>query len=68
MTDSHSFTLTLEQEEGFDFRVQFDWPGNADLLLDEPEPLRASARAFRWMWRWWTPPDARCTSAGKSPR
>ena len=39
MTDSHSFTLTLEQEEGFDFRVKFDWPGNADLLLDEPEPL-----------------------------
>lgn len=39
MTEGASFTLTLEQEEGFDFRVKFDWPGNADLLLDEPEPL-----------------------------
>jgi len=39
MTDAASFTLTLEQEEGFDFRVKFDWPGNAELLLDEPEPL-----------------------------
>jgi len=39
MTDAHRFTLHLEQEEGFDFRVKFDWPGNADLLLDEPEPL-----------------------------
>jgi organic hydroperoxide reductase OsmC/OhrA len=34
-----SFTITLEQEQDFDFRVQFDWPGNAELLLDEPEPL-----------------------------
>ena len=39
MTDAHSFTLHLEQEEGFDFRVKFDWPGNAELRLDEPEPL-----------------------------
>jgi hypothetical protein len=34
-----SFTITLEQEQDFDFRVKFDWPGNAELLLDEPEPL-----------------------------
>jgi len=39
MADSTSFTLHLEQEAGYDFRVKFDWPGNADLLLDEPEPL-----------------------------
>ena len=39
MTEGASFTLTLEQEEGFDFRVKFDWPDNPDLLLDEPEPL-----------------------------
>jgi organic hydroperoxide reductase OsmC/OhrA len=39
MTDSTSFTIHLEQEQGFDFRVKFDWPDNADLLLDEPEPL-----------------------------
>ena len=39
MSEGTSFTLTLEQEAGFDFRVRFDWPGNADLLRDEPEPL-----------------------------
>jgi organic hydroperoxide reductase OsmC/OhrA len=39
MTEATGFTIHLEQEEGFDFRVKFDWPDNADLLLDEPEPL-----------------------------
>ena len=39
MTETPSFTITLEQEQGFDFRVKFDWPDNPDLLLDEPEPL-----------------------------
>ncbi len=39
MSEMSSFTITLEQEQGFDFRVKFDWPGNPDLLLDEPEPL-----------------------------
>jgi organic hydroperoxide reductase OsmC/OhrA len=39
MTEASSFTIHLEQKEGFDFRVKFDWPDNADLLLDEPEPL-----------------------------
>jgi len=39
MTESTAFTITLQQEEGFDFRVKFDWPDNPDLLLDEPEPL-----------------------------
>jgi uncharacterized OsmC-like protein len=39
MTDPASFTIHLEQEQGFDFRVRFDWPDNAELLLDEPEPL-----------------------------
>lgn len=41
MTEATSFTITLQQEQGFDFRVKFDWPGNPDLLLDEPEPLGA---------------------------
>jgi uncharacterized OsmC-like protein len=36
---AQSFTLTLEQQQGYEFRVKFDWPGIADLLLDEPEPL-----------------------------
>jgi organic hydroperoxide reductase OsmC/OhrA len=39
MTEPASFTIHLEQEQGFDFRVKFDWPDNPDLLLDEPEPL-----------------------------
>ena len=39
MTESTGFTIHLEQEEGFDFRVKFDWPDNPELLLDEPEPL-----------------------------
>jgi uncharacterized OsmC-like protein len=39
MTEPSSFTIHLEQEQDFDFRVRFDWPGNAELLLDEPEPL-----------------------------
>jgi uncharacterized OsmC-like protein len=39
MSEATAFTLSLEQEEGFDFRVKFDWPDNADLLLDEPAPL-----------------------------
>lgn len=39
MSDTQSFTLHLEQGEGFEFRVKFDWPGVPELLADEPEPL-----------------------------
>lgn len=39
MSEAPSFTITLQQEKDFDFRVKFDWPDNPDLLLDEPEPL-----------------------------
>jgi organic hydroperoxide reductase OsmC/OhrA len=39
MPEPSTFTLHLQQELGFDFRVRFDWPDNPDLLLDEPEPL-----------------------------
>ena len=39
MSEVPSFTITLQQEQDFDFRVKFDWPDNPDLLLDEPEPL-----------------------------
>lgn len=41
MTESSSFTIHLEQEQGFDFRVRFDWPDNPDLLP------RASGTASR---------------------
>ena len=33
------FAVELEQQEGFEFRASFDWPGVAELTLDEPEPL-----------------------------
>jgi organic hydroperoxide reductase OsmC/OhrA len=39
MSEQMSFSLQLEQTEGFEFKVKFDWPDVAELLLDEPEPL-----------------------------
>jgi organic hydroperoxide reductase OsmC/OhrA len=38
-----SFTLELEQEHDFEFRVRFDWPGVDTLRLDEPPPLGGAA-------------------------
>ena len=38
-SDSLTFGVELEQQEGFEFRVRFDWPEVPELLLDEPEPL-----------------------------
>jgi hypothetical protein len=36
---AHTFSVELEQGEGYEFRVRFDSPPSAELLLDEPEPL-----------------------------
>lgn len=37
-----SFKLELEQIQDYEFRVKFDWPDVADLMLDEPAPLGRS--------------------------
>lgn len=43
MSESMSFKLELEQLQDYEFRVKFDLPEVADLVLDEPAPLgRAS--------------------------
>jgi organic hydroperoxide reductase OsmC/OhrA len=39
MPESQTFKIELEQIEGYEFRVKFDWPDAPDLMLDEPEPL-----------------------------
>lgn len=37
------FAITLEQTADFEFRVRFDKPQYADLMMDEPEPLGKDA-------------------------
>jgi organic hydroperoxide reductase OsmC/OhrA len=43
MSDPLSFTISLEQEHDYQFRVKFDWPGVTHLIVDEPEPLGAAS-------------------------
>ncbi|HYL90736.1 MAG TPA: OsmC family peroxiredoxin [Burkholderiales bacterium] len=39
MSESLTFSVELEQGPGYEFRVRFDSPREAELLLDEPPPL-----------------------------
>ena len=39
MNETLHFGVELEQQEGYEFKVRFDWPDVPELVLDEPEPL-----------------------------
>jgi uncharacterized OsmC-like protein len=38
MAESHDLAVSITHVAGMEFRVRFDWPDAAELLMDEPEP------------------------------
>lgn len=39
MPEAPAFTIALEQEQDYRFKVKFDWDGVPDLMLDSSAPL-----------------------------
>lgn len=39
MSEAGRFTIHLEQQEGYEINVRFDWKQAADLLMDEAPPV-----------------------------
>lgn len=42
MSEQAGFTINLDQQQGYEFKVKFDWDKAADLLVDTGEPMGQS--------------------------
>jgi organic hydroperoxide reductase OsmC/OhrA len=39
MQEESRFTIHLEQQQSYEFKVKFDWDDTSDMVMDEPAPL-----------------------------